>query len=239
MNEPVTDTAETKPSDDLTFDRQLFEEVERLSGEVARCKGDFDRKNDAAKTAKKALDAAHDSHDTAVRRFILKARGLNDAPMPLFENQSEAIARAEADPITQKLVQRLLDHQITHVNALVVYGYDAEQRRQLEDYLDALDAKADVTIPAFLAPLEPPAIADDVVIAALKDVDIEMKPEQVAAMNAEQRAETIEWAKAVVAVKLEKGDALVFDDLPQPPAYVADPTMLALPRKTDDGENIN
>lgn len=76
--------------DTLAVDRAAFEHVESLAQQVAAARSDYDRKAEAAKTAKKVLDAAHENHDRAVNVLIDKARGRDTGATPLFDEVSKA-----------------------------------------------------------------------------------------------------------------------------------------------------
>jgi len=152
-----------------------------------------------------------------------------------------------ADRVVKALLNRLIDHGVTHLNLLVIAGYDEAQRHELETYLDALDARKaalaqpegfeplpEVVVPAFLAPEAAPAITDQQVTDALTAASVAMKKKHIRLMDASRRAEVVAWSAAVVAVHARLGEAVTFDDLPPAPAFVINPSELEPSAETDE-----
>jgi hypothetical protein len=238
----ITDTP-TPTDTQVHMRRATFERIKGLRTRVAETTVTLDRASREKKEAQEAFNAATMNLSSAVSDMLDEINGI--AKLPLFENMSDAIAKAEADPIAQKLIARMLDHGITSVNTLIVAGYDEAQRLELATYLDALDAHKQAeasgaaqlpelpALPAFLAPgaQSPEEIAS--LVARLADQGLTMTPEHVSALTNDQWIEVDTWLSDCERIKAEKGDALVMDDLPPAPSYLVRPAeVLATPEAT-------
>ncbi len=236
MSETATTTAPTvlDPSM-IAIDRSLFKRIEDQTERVTETENALKRAAEEHKDAKKAHEAATMTLTGLVNAMIRRANG-KPSDTPLFDNMSDAIDSAASDPIVTTLVNRMIDHGLTHINALIVAGYDEAQRDELAKYLDALDRRKaaldqpdgfelvpEVEVPAFLQPQE---ISDHEVSSALREIKIEMKREHVALMTQEQRRQVLEYCAAVQAVYQRLGEAVTMDDLPDAPSFVMAPAEL-------------
>jgi hypothetical protein len=241
----------------VQIDRAMFTRIEEQQQRVGETSTRLIRATNEHKDAKKAHDSATETLNGLIAAMVRKVNGISDhAPTPLFDNMSEAIDAANSDPVVQKLLNRMIDHGISHLNALVVAGYDEAQRADLAAYLDALDlqlkaetARANAEaegqteglpeappapeVPAFLVPQEPEPIPDAHVIEALSHRNIELKKKHIALMTREQRAAVLAWDAQCHEVQTRLGEAVTFDDLPAPPSFVLNPKELE-PADTDD-----
>lgn len=228
----------TDPALLVSIHRATFTRIEGLRKRVAETTIAEDRAKHAHKDAKIALEAAQMHLSTAVSDMLDEVNGVSK--LPLFDTQTDAIARAEADPVAQKLLARMLDHGITHLNVLVVAGYTEDQRGELEEYLDALDERKESqaelldppTAPDFLA--EVPVIpAEDIapLVERLAREGLTLRADVVATFTLVQRDEIMTWLTACETVKAEKGAALVMEDLPSAPSYLVHPAELDTPKK--------
>lgn len=196
------------------------------------------REDAAAK--KKTYDAARETFESEFDRLIARTHGED---LPLF-NQSEALERAQGDPVVMKLVERMLGRDID-TNALIVAGYTEDERNQLEAYLDACDKVAEAN-----APIADAGLDDEVTFTPMPDPPAFLMPqggltdEDLEALRAElfahgvdvtlegirakyssaQQGELVAWARACEAVKVEKGEAVTMDDFPPAPACLLKPT---------------
>ena len=203
-----------------------------------------------AKDKKEALENAQTSFETAFKRLMAGP----PPELPLFANQSEAIERANADPVVTRLLERLLARG-HDTNALIVMGYTESERHALGAWLDEMDAfdarmaadpdGADAAQaeapepPAFLTPqpLTVVEIAD--LVTRCQDEGYRFASETVAAWSPANVAEIRAWLQAVATVKDAKGDALTFEDLPPAPAWVADQPQEPEPvREPVSGDDI-
>ena len=160
----------------VQIDRKMFARIEEQQSTVAFTSERLQKAAKDHKDAKNAHDSAMETLTAMVRNMIRVVNG-EGSDTPLFDNMNDAIDQATSDPIVSKLVARMLDHQLTHVNALIVAGYDEDQRNKLTAYLDALDLRVQAEaarvnaeaegqteglpevpdapeMPAFLAPVE-------------------------------------------------------------------------------------
>jgi hypothetical protein len=220
--------------------RKTFDRIEGLKKRVAETTVLLDRAAREHKEAKSAHDTAQTNLAGAVSDMLDEVNGVSK--LPLFDNQTDAIAKAEADPIAQKLLTRMLDHGITGLNVLVVHGYDEAQRNQLAAYLDAMDerkaAEAAGTplltdapeLPAFLAIADGAQTIDqdaaDDLQVRLNDEGLALGIDVLSRLNVTQHAEVLTWLRACDDVKREKGEVLTVDDLPNPPSYLTNPAEL-------------
>lgn len=123
----------------VTIKRPMFERIAEQSDIVADCEVKLTRAANAHKDAKKAYDSSVSTLQALTNEMIRVVNG-GPSDLPLFDNMSDAIERAEADPIVKTFAQRLLKHGHGDVNLLVINGYDEVQRAELTAYLDSLDA---------------------------------------------------------------------------------------------------
>lgn len=256
-NAPAT-AVNTPDNPIVQIDRALFARIEEQQERV----GETDRKLKLAaeehKDAKKAHDTATATLTALVAAMVRRVNG-QPSDTPLFDNMNDAIDSATSDPIVTKLLERMLHHQLTHVNALIVAGYDEEQRNELATYLDALDlrVKAEAArvnaeaegqtdnlpevpeapeMPAFLAPVE---ISDEEVGAALREVKVEMKKKHIRLMSQDQRRMALDYSAGVQAAQLKLGEAVTYDDLPPCPSFIISPKELEAAKaepETADGD---
>lgn len=203
------------------LDPKILTTVIEYHSEVEEARREFEDAKERLKHKKNRLEAMQESFEAAFRRLI---SGAQAGELPLFANQSEMVEAANADPVVSSIVDRLLgyDHD---VNAVLVAGYTEDERHQVVAYLDAADAVAEgdemPEPPAFLTPqpLTPIEIAD--LMTRLADAGVEVDAERVAAWGLGSRLVVRTWLEACDAVKAEKGDALVADDLPPVPDWLA------------------
>jgi hypothetical protein len=211
---------------------KLYQEVCSQAARVDEARSTYNVANERAKGAKKYLEAAQETLESLIRRFTAP-----ESDLPLFQNQSDAIAAAQADPVVTKLVERLLARG-HDVNAVIVFGYTEDERNQVAKYLDVMDendaarAKAegtdetativDVEVPGFLVPepLTPIEVAD--LIGRLDACGHTVDADEVEAWKLTQLSDIRAWLSAVEAVKAEKGEAVVFDDLPPAPEWLVE-----------------
>ncbi len=230
---PTTD--QPAPDPQVHIHRKTFERIEGLRKRVAETTVTLDRAAREHKDAKSAHETATTNLSSAVSDMVNEVNGISK--LPLFDNQTDAIARAEADPVAQKLLSRMLDHGVTNVNALIVAGYDEAQRNELAAYLDALDARKKAEsegawgshlpelpeMPAFIAPgVQSEDEITDLVVR-LTEQGLTLKAEHIAALTNDQWNEVDTWLSECDRVKTEKGEALVMDDLPAAPSYLVQP----------------
>jgi hypothetical protein len=227
------------PDPQVHIHRKTFERIEGLRTRVAETTIALDRASREHKEAKSAHETAQSNLSVAVSDMLDEVNGISK--LPLFDNQTDAIAKAEADPVAQKLLARMLDHEITHLNVLVVAGYSEDQRAELAAYLDALDAwKAaeaegqsellePPTPPAFLAETSEPPMTEeqaDAFSCQLQEEGIEIATRVLLRMTLEQRQDVAKWLNDTRQVKAEKGEALTVEDLPPAPSYILNPAEL-------------
>lgn len=207
------------------------------------------------KEAKKAHESARVSFENEVTRLLKHVKGVDD--LPLFANMNDAIDKATSDPTVDRLMRRLLEHHFDNVNILIVAGYTEAERNELTTYLDALDVRAaalaqveagnlEVAVPAvpdmpaFIAPQEVEVQtagqtpSDDSILEALQHVDVTMTGDEVARLTLQQRYTLLTWVARVKHIKAEKGEALVFDDLPPVPDFIATRDLIAAADATQD-----
>jgi hypothetical protein len=235
---PETETAINTPDSPIVhIDRAMFARIEEQQQTVAFTDGKLRKAAEAHKDAKKDHENALETLKALVGAMIRRVNGEPEgAALPLFDNQTDAIEAANADPIVSKLVSRMLDHGISHVNALIVAGYDEDQRNELAAYLDAMDLRKealgqpegfepvpDVVVPAFLVEQE---ISEEEVGGALREVKIEMKKKHIRLMSQEQRRMALDYSAGVQAVQLRLGEAVTYDDLPAAPSFIISPKEL-------------
>lgn len=224
----------------VTVDEKLFQEVKRHHARVVEVRAEYESSRDETKRLKASLEGAHETLESLVRRLTSGSA----EELPLFKNQSDQIAEAQADPVVSKIVDRLitLGHD---VNALIVAGYTESERGQVLVWLDIVDQVKrecaelgrEVSLPdppAFLLPqpLTPVELADLMTRIGAEGYVCAM--EDLAARSAVDIANLRHWLAESVAVKAAKGDALVFDDLPVAPDWL---TALA-PDVTDGLEPV-
>lgn len=222
----------------VNIDRRLFARIEEQQIRVSETDIRLRRAAEDHKDAKKAHEAATTTLTALVAAMVRKVNG-EPSDTPLFDNMNDAIDAAESDPVVTKLLSRMLDHGISHVNALIVAGYDEAQLNELSTYLDAMDARKvalqqpegfepvpEVEVPAFLQPDATPEVTDQEVIDALAAQKIALKKKHIRLLTAEHRAVVMEWTAAMVEVQTRLGEAVTFDDLPPAPSFVINPTEL-------------
>jgi Arc/MetJ family transcription regulator len=251
MSPHNTETIVNTPNSEIVhIDRAMFARIEEQQATVAFTDGKLRKAAEAHKDAKKDHENALETLKALVGAMIRRVNGEPEgAELPLFDNQTDAIEAANADPVVSKLVSRMLDHGISHVNALVVAGYDEEQRNELAQYLEAMDLRKDrlaqpegfepvpeVVVPAFLLPQEDEAITDSEVADALRAVRVELKKKHIRLMSPAQRRETLDWSAQVQEVTERLGEAVTMDDLPPAPSYIMAPKELEA--AAADGDTI-
>lgn len=246
MSEPLPSGPEHQPTT-VRILTSRFDRLNELRGLVDRREQEVDGCQRDLKEAKASLEAARQSFDRETRRLLDFVKGVDD--LPLFANMSEAIDAATADPVVDRLMRRLQDVGVDHVNILIIAGYTEEERGQVTQWLDALARRGqaladlasgkDVVVPSepemppFLKPqtpdseeeLPPPALSlptDQVIREALPHGDLELTDAQIAKLSLRQRWDLLTWIARVKHVKAEKGDALVFDDLPPALPFLAE-----------------
>lgn len=241
MHKPAAEVPVNDPDNPIVqIDREIFARIEEQQTRVGETARSLSAAAEEHKEAKKAHESALSTLTAWVAAMIRKVNGIPDhAPLPLFDNQTDAIAAAQADPIVQAFLNRLIDHGVTHLNLLVIAGYDEGQRHELETYLNALDARKvalaqpegfeplpEVVVPDFLVPQEPEPIADQHVVEALAHRNIVLKKKHIRLMNAEQRALVLAWDAKCHEVETRLGEAVTADDMPEVPSFVIKPKEL-------------
>ena len=227
----MSDTA-APSSSVVEVDRNVLATVADMHERVAVARAAFNTAKVIMKDKKQALENAQESFETAFKRLM----AWPPPELPLFANQSDAIAAAQADPVVTKIVERLLAYG-HDTNALLVAGYTADERQELLEWLDAMDQHAaDVAAahedadavqadapepPAFLTPQPLTAIEVADLTNRLIEAGYRFDPQTVIAgwtpaLVAQVRA----WLSAVEAVKDQKREALTFEDLPPAPAWL-------------------
>ncbi len=182
-----------------------------------------------ARDRKKALDACIENFQAQFDRIAARARGED---LPLFQNQTDAIERAEKDPVAKDLTERLIDEG-HDVNVLQVFGYTSEEREQVRKYLeycDARDAEIDTPVvepPAFLRPQVDESHEVAELVRRLADQSLEIPVERAQAWTDDQVVAVVEWLDRTEEVKAEKGEAVTVDDLPAAPAFLLNPAATA------------
>lgn len=233
MSEPAT----------VVIDEKLFQEVAQQQRRVESARGIYKDAKSEAKEAKDALDQALETFETMFKRLVQRTNG--EPELPLFDSQNDAIARAEGDPVVTKLVDRLLARG-HDVNALIVFGYTAEERNQVATYLDLIDERdrlkaegaietllEDVEVPAFLLPQPLTAVEVADLINRLQEAGEDPSPDDIERWTRAQLAEVKQYLTDVERIKAAKGDALTADDLPEPPACFGNPDD----EDDDDGDD--
>lgn len=256
-----TDTVANAPDNPIVqIDRKMFERIEDQQLRVNRTELALRSAAEEHKEAKKAHDNASATLTALVAAMVRRVNGETDgAALPLFDNQTDAIDAATKNPVVSKLIDRMLGHNLTHVNALIVAGYDHEQRQELTTYLDALDlrVKAEAArvnaeaegqtddlpevpeapeMPAFLAPVE---ISEEEVGGALREVKIDMKKKHIRLMSQDQRRQALEYSAGVQAAQLRLGEAVTYDDLPPAPSFIISPKELEAQAHQDELETAD
>lgn len=238
MSETQTATAATPDPNAVLIDRSMFERIEEQSERVRQTETALKQAAEEHKEAKKDHEAALLTMTGLVNAMIRRANG-EPSDTPLFDNMNDAIDSATSDPIVTGLVNRMIDHGLTHINALIVAGYSEDQRDELRKYLDSLDVRKaalaqpdgfepvpEVEVPAFLQPQEEREIGDEEVSGALREIQVEMKRKHISLMTQAQRREVLDYSAAVQAVYERLGEAVTFDDLPSAPSFVMAPAEL-------------
>lgn len=241
----------------VTINRPMFERIEQQRKSVADNESRLNKATEAHKYAKKQHDASRDTLDALVSEMIRVVNG-GQSDLPLFDNMNAAIERAESNPIAQALLTRLLDHHYTGLNLLIVAGYSEAEQAEIAAYLDSLDVRdkahadsledSSISVPDALP--EPAMLAKDAIDAKRAALDEQFPVPTVEAVTAaleanalgwvtayahlsdEQRRAVVAWAQACEAVRTEKGEAVVFDDLPVAPSYILNPSEL-LPNEAE------
>lgn len=244
MTEAATETAPvTQPAH---LDDKDFATLTDLHARVIEARARFNSARDDAKAKKATLESSQDTLETFLSRIILRTKG---GDLPLFDHQSDAIAKAQADPVVTKLVERLL-HYGHDVNSLIVMGYTQDERAAASAYLELLDKNAaerarameaneiadqvDVEVPAFLIPQDLTVIEIADLMNRLKDQDWHPTADDVKTWKPTQIAEVRDWLSRVEAIKAEKGDDVTFSDLPEAPAFLAGSEQLGDDDDKDD-----
>lgn len=227
----MSDTA-APSSSVVEVDRNVLATVADMHERVAVARAAYNTAKVIMKDKKQALENAQESFETACKRLMAGP----PPELPLFTNQSDAIAAANADPVVTKIVERLLSHG-HDTNALLVAGYTADERQQLLAWLDAMDRyeaecedlanEPEAIVPE--AP-EPPAFLTPDPLTAIEVADLTNRlieagyrfdPQTVIAeWTPVLVAEVRSWLSAVEAVKDQKREALTFEDLPPAPAWL-------------------
>ncbi len=205
----------------VEMDKRRMDELVFAYQEVERERKNVNEKAAELKTAKEELKEAE---DTLTKLVGSLCRNLSGEELPLFTNQSEAIERANNDPVTQDLVKRLLA-QGHDVNVLIVFGYTEEEKSAVRGYLDQMEAfaRGDRSEYPDAPPVFLPAIvaAESLVTDLQKQLDVEVTAEAIQSLSAHEFATVVAYVGRVNALTAEKGDAVTFDDLPpMPPAVV-------------------
>lgn len=214
----------------IAVDEKFFAEVCEQQRRVESARSIYKEAKNDAKEAKDALDQALETFETMFKRLASRTHG--DAELPLFANQSDVVAAAEADPVVMGIVKRLLDRG-QDVNAILVKGYNEAERHEIVSWLDTCDRIDEQNAtggdgdgygllpdpPAILAP--PPLTAIDIADLAnrIQDAEHLVDADQIQTWTPKQIAEARAWLNEAERVKAEKGEALTFDDLPAQPAF--------------------
>ncbi len=208
----------------VPVDEKLFAQVIEQHARVAEARSQFNTARETAKSKKLALDGALETFETMFKRL---ANTTNGSDLPLF-SMSDAIAKAEADPVVMGLCKRLVDAG-QDVNALIVAGYTEEERNRAAEYLDTRDELIAnghdpnaAVLPPFLMPPDLTAVEVADLFSRLVDADIETDEATIRGWSRVQLQEVRAWLTNVEAVKAEKGEGVTFDDLPPAPAWLAD-----------------
>lgn len=237
----------------INVNRKTIERIEGLKKRVAETTIALDKAKREHSDAKSAHDSAQTNLSSAVSDMLDEIHGVSK--FPLFDNMSDAIAKAEGDPIVQQLVARMLEHDITNVNALIVAGYNAEQREELTKYLDSLDARKSAEAqngqPLDSEPPAPPAFLDEDYAPVTDDEADELSGRLELEQNLDIHARTllklsrlrfievIVWLDKCQDIKTEKGEALTVDDLPTAPSYLLNPSELEPVEEPADADAPN
>jgi hypothetical protein len=220
---------------DVHIRRTTFERIEHLRRRVAETTVTLGRASREKKDAQEAFNAATMNLSSAVSDMLDEVNGV--AKFPLFDSMTDQIAAAQADPVVQKLITRMLEHEITSVNALIVAGYSEAQRHELATYLDALDAHKQAVandapqlpelpgVPAFLAPADVSPADIEALAARVANQGLMLTPEHIAAVPPDGWTAVEAWVSECERIKFEKGEALVMDDLPAAPACLVQPPV--------------
>ncbi len=248
---PATSEPTSQPSENrlLEVDPKRFAALSDMRKGVGEALVRFNCANEDAKAKKKIYEAARSAFEREFDRFVANVNGED---LPLF-SQKDILDRAQADPVVMKLVDRLLaaGHD---VNAILVAGYNQDERAQASAYLDALEARAKrletevltdddaraitVEVPAFLLPqpLTPIELAD--LAQRLKDKELVITTDQLASFGKAQIAEVRDYLERVAAIEQDKVASLTVSDLPEPPAFLveADAANLEADGPDDDDE---
>lgn len=220
----MTDT----PAPTVIIEESRFTSLVDLCTRVNRAKAEFDDAAEEAKSARKAYEAARETFEKEFDRLVRATQGED---LPLF-SQQDVLDSANADPVVSKLVDRMLARDLD-VNNLVVSGYTEAERNQLSQWLDAMDAfdaapqdgveMVKPEMPAFLVPqpLTPVEVAS--CIERLSAEGVEVDEADVEGWSLRQRAEVTAYLEASARIRAEKGDAVTYDDLPEPPEWLVSP----------------
>lgn len=236
----------TSTNEEVVITRKMFERIEEQTEICADTESKLSVAARRHKDAKADHESATATLNALVKEMIRVANG-GQSDTPLFDNMNDHLERAEADPVSQALLKRLLDHAYSNLNLLIVHGYTEEERAELTFYLDSLDARdaahakhleddsvevpAPLPEPAFIssqaieerqASIDATVPTDTQVAEALEANDIQFMPWH-ADLSPEQRRVVIAWAAAADRIRAEKAEALVYDDLPTPPSFVLNP----------------
>lgn len=246
MSENQTATTATPDPNAVLIDRSMFDRIQQQALAVTETETKLKSAAAAHKEAKQTHESALLTMQGLVNAMIRRANG-EPSDTPLFDSMTDAIDSATSDPIVTGLVNRMIDHGLTHVNALIVAGYSEDQRDELRKYLDALDRRKavlaqpegfepvpDVEVPAFLQAQEEREIGDEEVSGALREIQVEMKRKHISLMTQAQRREVLDYSAAVQAVHLKLGEAVTFDDLPTAPSFVMAPAELERAAKASE-----
>lgn len=141
MSEHQTAAATATPDPNaVLIDRSMFDRIQQQALAVTETETKLKSVAAAHKEAKQTHESALLTMQGLVNAMIRHANG-EPSDTPLFDNMNDAIDSATSDPIVTGLVNRMIDHGLTHVNALIVAGYSEDQRDELRKYLDALDER--------------------------------------------------------------------------------------------------
>lgn len=231
----------------IQVDLKLFDHIKAQHQRVVAATDAYDDAKAEAKQRKDALEQAQTTLNTLVGRLASPGNDL-----PLFANQSDAIAAAEADPVASTIVARLLAVGYD-VNLLIVHGYTEAERAQATDYLDRLEAyqawhntatelregaePTEPTAPAFLAPqpMQPFEIAT--MANTIADVvGLELSVDVVGAWSRRQYVEARHWIEQTAEAQSKLGEAATINDLPPAPQWMVPMIEAAAQRAVETGE---
>lgn len=210
-------SVEVNPAD---LNPELLADVVHFHAQVEEARRECEEARERLKARKTQLEALQESFESAFKRLLNQAQS---GQMPLFANQSEVLERAQADPVVQQIVHRLIAYGID-ANAVLVAGYTEDERAAVTAWLDACDTANEAGDPL---PEPPDLLRPQLTVFEVGDLVFRLarqgavvEAEHVTAWGPGKLAEARAWLADCERIAEARGDALVAEDLPPMPSWL-------------------